>query len=280
MKKKHSFFWSVLLILIVAGAVTCLGWVQLYVPNGQYGVLTSKTSGVCDTTITGGTFTWKWELIFPTNATVHTFSAKAREFTNTVSGTLPSASLYSRMLDGSPDFSYDFTVTCSLRPVVDSFPRLVESGLVSTDGDVYNLMETRSKAVTDAVVQYLLEKSEDAGESAMRLTADTAAIIADLQSQRAFDGIEIVALSIDRYHIPDTVLYATARESYSQYQKALQERMKTMAADKAATATENFFDYEQLERLGELFTKNPALLDYCTTLADKGIYYGAAAANQ
>ncbi|MCQ2981560.1 MAG: hypothetical protein MJ178_02305 [Treponemataceae bacterium] len=274
MKKKHSFFWSVLIILIAAGAVTCLGWVQLYVPNGQYGVLTSKTSGVFDTAITGGTFTWKWELIFPTNAEVLTFSAKPRDFTNTVSGTLPSAELYCKMLDGNPDFSYSFTVSCSLRHKPDALPGLVEKGLVTGEADLYDTLEAKSRLVTDAVVQYLLSETEKAGESVIRLTTDTESLVRELQQQDAFTGIEITSVTVDSYRIPDTALYALARESYTQYQSMLQERMKATATDKAAAATENFFDYEQLSRLGELFTKNPALLEYCTTLADKGIYYG------
>ncbi len=284
MKKIHSFFWSLFIIIICAAAVACIGWPQLYVSQGKYGVLSSKTSGVYDTVIRGGKggikgtpFLWKWELIFPTNSKVLTFSAKPQTYTDTVTGTLPSAAVYSTMLDGKPDFTYSFTVSSSLRIQPEMLPELVEKGLISTDEDLYTLLQIKARQLADLVVQKILTDSENASESVIRLTTDTEALMAAMSEKTGFSDIEIVAISIESYRIPDTALYATARETYAEYQLALRERMKNLATVQATKAADTFFDYDQLERLGELFTKNPALLEYCTTLADKGVYYGAGA---
>ncbi len=279
MKKIHSFFWSLIIIIACAAAVACIGWPQLYVPQGQYGVLSSKTSGVYDTVIKGGQdgikgtpFLWKWELIFPTNSKVLTFSAKPQAYTDTVSGTLPSAAVYSAMLDGKPDFTYSFTVSSTLRILPEALPSLVEKGLASTDEDLDTLLQTKSRVLADLVVQKILTDSEDAAESVIRLTTDTESLIAAISEKAGFSDVEILAITVDSYRIPDTALYATARETYAEYQAALRERMKNLATAQAAEAAENFFDYEQLEKLGNLFSNNQALLDYCTSLAEKGIY--------
>ncbi len=279
MKKIHSFFWSLFIIIACAAAVACIGWPQLYVPQGQYGVLSSKTSGVYDTVIQGGQngikgtpFNWKWELIFPTNSKIFTFSAKPQTYTNTVSGTLPSAAVYSAMLDGKPDFTYSFTVSSSLRVSPETLPALVKKGLVSTDEDIDSLLQVKARQIADIAVQKILTDSEDAAESIIRLTTDTQNLITSISEQAGFSDVEIIGITIDSYRIPDTALYATARETYAEYQAALRERMKNLATAQAAESAENFFDYEQLEKLGNLFANNQALLDYCTSLAEKGIY--------
>ena len=120
-----KFFVSVIIIAIFAGILLFIGWTQFSIPSGTTGVMISKTGGIHPSAIIPGEFTWRWERLLPTNTEIRVFSMYPKTVTSTLSGSLPSAEIYSPMLEGRPDFSYSFTVSLDLQLKQGSLPSFV-----------------------------------------------------------------------------------------------------------------------------------------------------------
>ena len=128
MKKVIAIFF---ILLVSAGVVFYFGWTQFKVGAGECGVLISKTSGVNSEPVLPGKFSWHWESLLPTNAVLRVFSLKPRTVTKTVSGSLPSADVYSTAFQSAPDFSYRFDFICTARVTPENIIALVKSGIVT-----------------------------------------------------------------------------------------------------------------------------------------------------
>ena len=128
MKKVIAVFF---ILLVLAGVVFYFGWTQFKVGAGECGVLISKTSGVNREPVMPGKFSWHWECLLPTNAVLRVFSLKPRSVTKTVSGSLPSADVYSTAFQSAPDFSYRFDFICTARVTPENIIALVSGGIVT-----------------------------------------------------------------------------------------------------------------------------------------------------
>ncbi|MDR2178508.1 MAG: hypothetical protein LBP20_10790, partial [Treponema sp.] len=99
-------FFCFLLIIIAAGTVFFLGWAQLTVPPGSYGVMRSKTHGVDPRLIREGEFRWVWYKLIPTNVGITIFTPRHVERSICLAGTLPLGDAYGSMVGLDTDFSY------------------------------------------------------------------------------------------------------------------------------------------------------------------------------
>ncbi len=106
MKKSASFFLCLIILLAAGGFAFYLGWSQFKVEPGNVGILVSKTSGTNPVPITHDRFSWNWEFLIPTNASLLTFSPKPYTFEKVVGGVLPSGKEYEKVYGEAVDFSY------------------------------------------------------------------------------------------------------------------------------------------------------------------------------
>ena len=134
MKKAFIFF---LILAVFSGVVFFIGFTPMKVEPGEFGVVISKTDGVNDAPILNGDRSWNWQFLLPTNTKIERFSIKPVNITKTVSGELPSGSLYTALFNSSGKFDYKFTFSISLSITTLyglSFPGVHER----SQGDTYD----------------------------------------------------------------------------------------------------------------------------------------------
>ena len=138
-----KFFVSFFIILIFCGVCFFIGFVQFHIPQGNYGVMVSKTSGWDKDVITPGKPVWKWEKLLPTNAIVYNFSVVPHSKTYKYQGNLPSGELYSMLLEGTPDFKYEveIMITGTIKP--ELLPSIVSGNNITTQPQLDEYIDTR-----------------------------------------------------------------------------------------------------------------------------------------
>lgn len=276
MKSKKGLVSFIFLILL-ASAVFFIGWVQLYVPVEQYGVLVSKTNGVDPDVIRNGKITWKWQKLLPTNTVIHVFNAKSEKNIINISGTLPSSEIYRSLIEGQPDFSYSFSfeITASVKPEI--LPELVEKKLISDDTDLSSLI---AKAVHDAaenaaryIIPEIAENSTSPAEKDFSIyqniiMSDTKLILSEIQKASDYNGVSIDDIKILRSNLPDTGLYYLAKEIYASYLVSVRDALIETTEEQIGRASDDFLLIERFGKLGKVLTDYPILIDYLAVTRD------------
>ena len=257
---KKAFF-TFLFLLLCAAAVFIVGWVQIFVPIGKYGVLVSKTSGIHPALIENGTFSWCWERLIPTNTDLRIFQAQNTSFTHSKSGTLPSAEIYSKLAAGSPDFSYDYAITVSVSVTPEHFPALIQEINAKTQTELDSWVQKQSERIAHDVVQYLITNPSAAADAADSY-ASTAAFIDSADTATRYPFITIHSLEIIPKKQPDLRLYALARKTYEAYELYSTDQLAQEASQASKQAAEEYFLFERYRQLGQLLNEYPILLEY------------------
>ncbi|MDR1786201.1 MAG: hypothetical protein LBR23_07065 [Spirochaetaceae bacterium] len=247
MKKFLAFL---VFLALCGGCVFYFGWIQFTVPIGKYGVMLTKTSGVYPQTLRRGVFAWSAERLIPTNTEILLFDAQPYTAVQTLSGELPSAKVYSSVLEQKPDFSYSVSlhVTLNVRP--ESLPSLCDRMGVTTQEALTAFLDQKSKEAAHIALDALL---------AQKKLDHT--LLASLSAEPTLQEVEVLALGVESARIPDIALYTMARESYGAYRAEVDAAMARRAPQDAQIAVKNAAAMEQLEKLGEIFERHPALLE-------------------
>ncbi|HCM26159.1 MAG: hypothetical protein A2Z99_11850 [Treponema sp. GWB1_62_6] len=252
-----SFFF----ILILAGYVFIAGWVQLSVPVGSYGVLSSKTGGVDPLVLRGGSYRWAWERLFPTNAKITPFLIETMVKELSASGRLPSAEQYSAIAAVEDDFSYSIvgSLTFSLKP--ESLPRVVADQGVRDQAGLDAWEERTGAAAADFATRRLASYAEDSEELDRIMAAGSAPRLQD-DLETAFPDLRIVSCILRVAEFPDLALYREARKLYEEYLERRRAFLSSSVRTAAGADAASRLRFEELERYGELLTKYPVLLKY------------------
>lgn len=255
---------ALLVLFLFGGTVFVIGWTQLFIPAGQYGVLVSKTGGIHPSTIKPASFFWSWERLIPTNATILVFNLGPLKTSASSTGTLPAGELYSRMLEGTPDFSWDIQMDVTVRVNQEILPELVErlnirdqAGLdLWTRDRVAALMDNAGKAAINEAVTASLTASSPA--TSLDSIGDAVARRLGFVNQE----LEIMTVSVTRQRMPDIALYRMAADTYAAYQKRRGELFAKAAHDESENSVAEYLQIERFSRWGELLTKYPILIEY------------------
>lgn len=260
MKSKKGFI-SFIFIILCAAAVFVIGWVQLYVPIGTYGVLVSKTSGVDPQVIQQGGITWKWQRLLPTNTVIHLFEAKNEKNTVSVTGTLQSGEIYSALIEGRPDFSYSFTfeIESSVKP--ESLPGLVKTGAVKTDEDISAYLLKASKEAAEKVVKLILDEMSETTDSLVTIINDENKLLSEVTASSS--GVAVITgIKAVRSQLPDVQLYKTAQTVYTAYLEGVKNALLETTGSQLELASDDFLRIERFGKLGKVLTEYPILIDY------------------
>lgn len=261
---------SILFLMAFAVAVFCAGWVQFSVPAAKYGVLVSKTGGVDPDPIIPGKFRWQWERLLPTNARVVPFNLSPVTVTVSATGTLPSGDLYSKMLEGDPDFAWSVNVTLSGRVKAGKLPILVRDMAITSQSGLDDWTKARLDSLgTDAINRLIAGlASESTGTSDPVSPAAFADALRASLSRASVGEIEILECEPTVAKIPDMSLYALAGKTYADYQSARRDLFAKTAAREADSAVSEYLQIERFGRWGELLTKYPILIDFLAVAKD------------
>lgn len=267
MKSKKGFI-SFVFLLLCAAAVFVIGWVQLYVPVEKYGVLVSKTNGVDPDVIQQGTFVWKWQKLIPTNTVIHLFEAKNEKNTVTVSGKLPSADIYSALIEGRPDFSYSFTfeIEASVKP--ETLPQLVKAQNIADDQDLSSLVLKACNNAAGNAAEIILNDISSASDSFLQLSSDEILLLEHVNEKGNYGGVEIKSIKVVSSKLPDVMLYNTAKEVYAAYLSGVKNALLETTGSQVELASDDFLLIERFGKLGKVLTEYPILIDYLAVTRD------------
>lgn len=256
-KKSASFFLCLIILLAAGGFAFYLGWSQFKVEPGNVGILVSKTSGTNPVPITHDRFSWNWEFLIPTNASLLTFSPKPYTFEKVVGGVLPSGKEYEKVYGEAVDFSYSFVFSVTLKCTADEIASLVASKEISSQADLENLLERNALAACGAATNaaiVALEKGEVASvEGAKKIMEDAA--------RNGVKNCSLESIEILSHSFPDIALYKSAKASYGDFVKKLEEAISEEARRAAEENSQISSAIKRMEILGETLKKYPELSD-------------------
>ena len=183
--------------------------------------MTSKTGGLYPEPIENGHFLWRWEKLIPTNANITTFSLEPCTFSKSVSGSLPSAQIYSKQLNPSPDFSYNIQADISLSLSPKQILALVRDKGIENQEDLESYLEGKAGLVAQKTVDFLLNKDK----------------------------------SFTLAKLPDMKMYKSAVESFSLYKSEVDAQLKVLAKNQAQVLVQENRSMQQLEKFADLISK-------------------------
>ena len=263
-----KFLISLLLIIIFAGAVFFIGWGQFAVPAGSYGVMVSKTSGISQKTIVPGEFCWFWERLLPTNTSMRIFSIIPATRTTTISGELPSADIYSPMLEGSPNFSYKFSVQTELMMKSNYLPNFVRRTDAKENEQLQEYLNQQGDLIAQEVIQYILSKSLDNANNLMLLATDTEELKTGINADSKFKDLEISNITVKTAQMPDTELYNIAKASYAEFQAKVKQSLAELTKNQSTITANDYLQIERFARWGKILQEYPILIDFLAVSRD------------
>ncbi|MCM1321207.1 MAG: hypothetical protein NC041_04545 [Bacteroides sp.] len=263
-----KFLLSCVILLAAAAAALYIGWTELHVPIGSYAVMITKTGGIYPLPIENGGFTWRWERLLPTNTELRCFSVTPAADTVKTSGTLPSGEIYSAMLEGKPDFSYQFDVAVSLRIRAASLPAFIRKTNIQTQAELDQYLAGQIENAARTAAGYIAANRFSDNEELRTHAADTESIIGALEKERAFSEIEITSLGIAETALPDANLYLTAKDAYAAYQSQVRESVLASVREQAGYAADDYLQIERFARWGKILQDYPVLIEFLAVTRD------------
>lgn len=263
-----KFLISMFILIIFAGAVFFIGWGQFAVPAGSYGVMVSKTSGISQKTIVPGEFCWFWERLLPTNTSMRIFSIIPVTRTTTISGELPSADIYSPMLEGSPNFSYKFSVQTELMIKSNYLPNFVRRTDAKENEQLQEYLNQQGDLIAQEVIQYILSKSLDNANNLMLLATDTEELKTGINADSKFKDLEISNITVKTAQMPDTELYNIAKASYAEFQAKVKQSLAELTKNQSTITANDYLQIERFARWGKILQEYPILIDFLAVSRD------------
>lgn len=260
---------ALLLLAIIGGVAFFFGWVSFRLDGEEYGVAFTKSDGWIEEPVNPGEFRWMWQALLPTNLTLHTFPLTPLELSVSESGSLPSAELYSRYVEGEPSFSYtlDFTVTYRIDPEATAAALAAEE---TTPESFDTYQRSRESSVQNASRRAIVRAIEAVGREPMVALVGQVAEAALDELRGSVEGVEILTLTISEAEVPDPFVYRSARENYLALQEGRREGLTETARDAAAARVLDEERRRALEEYGRILMDYPVLLDYFRLTAETG----------
>jgi len=256
-----KFFFTLFILLLLGSAVFILGWAQLTVPPGSYGVINSKTHGVDPFVVRSGEFRWIWYKLIPTNVQVAVFRLDPQKFDIKFNSSLPAGDSYAAFAGLGADFSWDLKAVMSFNLNPDSLVSLVERENITSQDALDAYLYDMSQNIEVIVLRSLSSEDTDSERIEKILSGEK-----DVQMERTildnYPEISDFSLSVKSARFPDFVLYRQVRLMYEEFLAKQREYISAAFGRKAESHIQLQLHFDELERYGELLTKYPVLLEY------------------
>lgn len=205
-----KFLACLFILAIFSGAVFYLGWTQFRVKPGQIGIVISKTNGIADKPVTNGEFSWYWQFLLPTNASIKTFEIKPVSVTKTVNGALPSGDAYSALYNADNLFDYKFTFDISVTVAPESLVELLKLNKISDEADLAAYMEGAATNLAQLASDYILRRaSENSSFRAESLRRDE--ILKGVRIYKEYPELDVLTFALTEARLPDYAMYQKLR---------------------------------------------------------------------
>ena len=265
-----KFLFVLILLIILGGVIFLLGWTQLTVPPGSYGVMHSKTHGLEERVISDGEFRWLWYKILPTNTTVSVFNLYPVRHSIRSSGSLSSGQVYASLAGLDAEFNWEITgdIVFSIKP--EYLPALTARENVSDDSGLREV----ERGIAANIERLLLQRIKtyaDSGDETRLETLRIAGTLPELdrEIETQFPEIENFSCIIRSVRFPDYQLYRSVKRIYDDYLARQNELLRQEVTKEAETRIDTRTRIDELAMYGELLTKYPILLQFMAL--EKGI---------
>ncbi|MCQ2610121.1 MAG: SPFH domain-containing protein [Treponema sp.] len=265
MKKRGAqVIWSLIIIILAAGAVFGLGYTNFRVPSDSVGIVVSKTGGVNSKPVTAGTFCWNWEFLLPTNASVKVFPAKSYSATKVLSGELPSGKLYSQQLKDNPDFNYSAEFSVTVKADSSKIVELLKASRITESADLDKWYESQAEEIINSAMDEILKAVNDSSVEKL----DFAAISENVKTKNTKDGLEVVSFGISKTKFPDAELYRYCKKTYSEYNAIVDRKIEELASVQAQDIAANNRNLRKLEAFAKVLKEHPELSEFLKNSKD------------
>jgi hypothetical protein len=262
-----KFLITLLILIILGGAVFYFGWVQLQVPPGSYGVIISKTHGVDPLPVQSGEFRWVWYKLIPTNAQVVVFRLETVKVPVDFNSFLPSGDSYASFAGlASTDFSWYLKGNISFNINPDYIIPLFTQHNLTDQGTLDALLNDMAQEIKVIILSTLSSIDNQRLEKILSGNPDEQ-MEAEIRSR--FPMIMAYSFVITSARFPDFTLYRYVSLLYEEFLDRQREYVTAGFARRAENHIETQLRFAELERYGELFTKYPILLEYLSLNLDK-----------
>jgi hypothetical protein len=257
----RKFFILFFILLAFGGTGFFLGWVQLTVPPGSYGVMRSKTHGLDPTLIREGEFRWVWYKLIPTNTDIRVYRPERVERRVNHRGTLPSADVYASFSGIDTDFSYEFDGVLSFSIGPESLISLIQERNIMGQAELAEYADSLGEEIGSFIMGQMRTIGEDAGELRQILETGTSPRL-EGEIRRAFPQTADLSYRAAVVHFPDFDLYSQIRGLYTDYTASQREYITRALNENSARHVDSQFRLDELGRYGDLLTRYPVLLEY------------------
>lgn len=243
-----KFLFCVFILLIFCGVGFFIGWTQFRVKPEEIGVVISKTNGVDETPVENGKFSWHWQFLLPTNATLKTFSIKPANVVKKTEGSLPSGNFYA-VYGSQDDFSYSFEYSMSLTVSPQTVVQLIKLNQITDNRDLEEYLSKAADLISQLTSDYLLTKIQKNPKfRAESVRRDDLLNAIQIYKENPF--VELVNFSLVSSKIPDFELYDNLKRKFmTESTKIVSEKNKDR--QDAKTETENSNEIEEINENDE-----------------------------
>ena len=262
----------ILIILFILGGVGFFfGWVQFQVPPGQYGVIISKTHGIDPDPVHSGEFRWIWYRLLPTNVKIAKFNLEYTKFSMDFSSSLPSGSTYASFAGlQNIDFSWNLKGEIAFKIKPDFLIPLVILHNFSGQDSLDAYMERIADNIEQIILRTLSSMSSvDDSERIERIMSGNGDEQMENEIMASFPEISDFSFIINTVKFPDFVLYRELRRLYEEFLLKQREYVAAAFGRRAEHHIASQLRFDELERVGDLLTRFPVLLEYMQLELDK-----------
>lgn len=209
---KKSVF-CLIIIFLFSCFVFWVGFTQRKIKPQSFGVLQSKTGGLYEKPLLPGQFNWNKEFLLPTNAKLSIFQIEPYYSNKSISGELPSGSLYSKIYNSDYNFAYNFEFDIALTISPNAVVNLIKLNQVNTQEDLQKYLSSASTVVSQLACEYLLTKLQNNSNFKVEsLRKDE--LLKNIKIYTEFPDVEVISISIINSKVPDYSLYSKLQNNY------------------------------------------------------------------
>ena len=203
-----KFFLCVLILLGFFGFLFFTCWTQIKVKPQSFGVVVSKLSGINETPVTNGKFSFNREFLLPTNAELKIFTLKPVVSSKHIEGELPSADFYSN--NGLYDFHYSFDFSFEAHVEPENVISLMKESKISNNEELQEYINRTGDSIVQDVAAYFLKACSEQEE----FIPESLGIVDLYKACSLYENypwLQIDVLALKASKIPDYRLYKAIR---------------------------------------------------------------------
>jgi hypothetical protein len=256
-----KFFLTLFILLALGGTGFFFGWVQLAVPLGSYGIITSKTHGVDPVPVRSGDFRWLWYKLIPTNVQIAVFRLEPARFEIRFNNTLPSGDSYAAFAGIGADFSWELMASVSFSIDPDMLVSIVSRQNLTSQEDLNAYLQYLAQII-EIIIMRTFASVETDNERLENILAGNADEELEREIARRYPEIQNFTFNVRSARFPDFALYRQVRLLYEEFLAQQREVIVSGFGGHAESHIAAQLRLNELESYGGLLTRFPILLDF------------------